>query len=251
MPPRYPFPWRIALPLFWDSLFRNTLLSGERSFQADARVSVALLSPPPKVIHPEHIPACGPALLVTNHYARPGFKAWWIALAISASVPLDVHWMMTDAWTFLGPLTPLSRRVLTQVARVYGFTATPPMPPDPQEVAARAWAVRRALAKARIPGAVIALAPEGRDHPDGQLGPLPPGAGRFIEKIARYCQPIVPIGVYEDDESLCLRFGPPFALPDMPASLSTEQKDLLVGGQVVEAIAEQLPLHLQTRGETP
>ena len=240
MPPRYPFPWRIALLLFRDALFRPA----QRDFHVDARDCTNLLSPPPKILNPKNIPCCGPALLLTNHYSRPGFQAWWIALAISASVPLAVHWMMTDAWTFLGPLTALSRRILTRIARVYGFTTTPPMPPHPKDVAERARAVRRMLAVARTPGALIALAPEGRDQPDGKLGSLPPGAGRFIERIAQHCNPIVPIGVYEDNEALCLCFGPPLTLPKTPAHRSAEHRDQVVGEQVLAAIAEQLPPHL-------
>jgi hypothetical protein len=237
MPLRYPFPWRIALPLFWDVLSGNA----RRSFRADACDCTDLLNPPLKILNAENIPSNGPALLLTNHYTRPGFRAWWIALAISASVPLDIHWMMTNAWTFLGPLKPLSRKVLTRVAQVYGFTATPPMPPQSKETEARAWAARRLLAIARTPGVVIAMAPEGRDQKDGKLGALPPGAGRFIEKITQYCQPIVPIGVYEDDRSLCLHFGPPFALLKAPASLSAARRDQMIGEQVIDAIAQQLP----------
>lgn len=148
--------------------------------------------------------------------------------------------MMTNAWTFLGPLTPLSHWALTRVARIYGFIATPPMPPDPKDVAARAQAVRCVLEVAHSPGAVIALAPEGRDQPGGLLGPLPPGVGRFIEKITQHCQPIVPIGVYEDDQSLCLRFGPPFAL-NIAIQTSADRRDQIVEQQVMASIARQLP----------
>ena len=244
MPPRYPFPWPIALSLLWDIIFGNT----HRSFKADARTSTALLTPPLKILETGNIPRSRPALLLTNHYARPGFQAWWIALAISASVPLDIHWMMTNAWTFLGPLTPLSRQILTRVARVYGFTPAPPMPPRPKEAEARAWAVRRVLAVARSPGAVIAMAPEGRDQPGGRLGALPPGAGRFIAKISQTCKPIVPIGVYEDEQSLCLHFGPPFELGSTPAPSPSERVNHMVEAQVMAAIAQLLPPHLQIGG---
>jgi 1-acyl-sn-glycerol-3-phosphate acyltransferase len=239
MPPRDPLPWRIAFPLFSDAL-----RAGSRAFQTDARNCIALLSPPLQILNPQHIPLHGPALLVTNHYSRPGFQAWWIALAISAAVPVEVHWMITDAWTFLGPLTPLSHWILTRIARVYGFTSTPPMPPTEKDVEARARAVRRVIEVAREPEAVIALAPEGRDYPKGILGPLPSGVGRFIEKLATHCQPILPIGVYENDESLCLSFGPPIVLPT--SSKTTAQvQDQIVGWQVMSAIAQQLPPHLR------
>jgi 1-acyl-sn-glycerol-3-phosphate acyltransferase len=240
MPTRYPFPWRIALVLFWAAL-----RSQQRAFQVDARTCSERLSPPLKTINPQNIPTRGPALLVTNHYARSGFRAWWIALAISAVVPPEIHWMMTDAWAFLGPLAPLSHWVFVRVARVYGFTTTPPMPPQPRDASARALAVRRVLEVARASGAVIALAPEGRDQPGGVLGPFPPGAGRFIEQIARHCQPIIPVGVYEDGESLCLCFGPPLLLDVGPGS-SSLRRDQMIGRQVSEAIAGQLPPHLRT-----
>ncbi|MFN2233296.1 MAG: lysophospholipid acyltransferase family protein [Anaerolineales bacterium] len=238
MLPRYPFPWRIAIPLMWDIIWLR-----ERDFPADARACTGLLSPPLKILNPKNIPAQGPALLVTNHYARPGFQAWWIALAISASVPLEVHWMMTNAWTFLGPLTPLSHWILTRLADVYGFTASPAMPPKPEEIDQRARAVRHVLKISHSPAAVIALAPEGRDQPGGLLGPFPPGAGRFIEKIAQTCQPIIPIGIYEEAGALCLRFGSPFNLPKA-VHTSAEERDQLVGQQVFTAIAGLLPKHL-------
>jgi hypothetical protein len=238
MPLHYPFPWRIALPIFWD-----ILQSKERNFRSDARTCTKLLSPPLKILSPENIPLQGPALLVTNHYTRPGFQAWWIALAISACVPLDIHWMMTNAWTFLGPLTPLSRWVLTRLALIYGFTAAPAMPPQPKEIEARAGAVRCILKVARSPEAVIALAPEGRDQPNGVLGPFPPGAGRFIEHIAQTCQPIIPIGIYEDADALCLRFGIPFRL-QKAVHASAEERDQWVGQQVLTAIAGLLPANL-------
>lgn len=241
MPLRYPFPWRLAFPLFWDAL-----RVGSRSFQADARTCVNLLTPPLKIINPENIPTHGPSLLIANHYSRPGFQAWWIALAISAVVPMKVHWLMTNAWTFLGPLTPLSQWALNRIARVYEFTTSPPMPPKPKDVNARAIAVRRILEISRSPDAVIALAPEGRDHPGGILGTFPPGVGRFIEKLAVHCQPIVSIGVYENEQSLCLNFGSSFELNPAPQR-SAEIRDLVTSQQVAVALARQLPPHL--RGE--
>jgi hypothetical protein len=245
MPQHYPFPWRIALPLFWDILRLK-----ERNFQSDAQTCINLLSPPLKILNRENIPLQGPALLVTNHYARPGFQAWWIALAISASLPVEIHWMMTNAWNYLGPLTSLSRWVLTRLSHVYGFTAAPAMPPQPKETEARAQAVRRVLKIAHLPGAVVAFAPEGRDQPSGVLGPFPPGAGRFIEHIAQFCQPIIPIGIYEEADALCLRFGIPFNLPKA-VHASAEERDQWIGQQVRTAIAELLPAHLQENSHFP
>jgi hypothetical protein len=77
---------------------------------------------------------------------------------------------------------------------------------------------------------------------------LPPGAGRFINKIADHCQLIVPIGVYEKEGSLCLHFGRTFKL-ERPVQPSAEERDQAVSKQVWKAIAECLPMHL--RGECP
>jgi len=56
----------------------------------------------------------------------------------------------------------------------------------------------------------------------------------------------VPIGVYEDDDSLCLRFGPPLRLNPTPQQ-STKIRDQVISQQVASALAQQLPPHL--RGE--
>jgi len=238
-PLRYPFLWRLGLVLL-----RDLLLQRSRSFHEDARACVALLNPPPEIIHPENIPTVGPALLVTNHYTRPGFPAWWIALGISAATPVEVHWMMTSAWRHLGLLEPLSRWLFPRLAGVYRFTTTPPMPPDPGDVEARARAVRGVLRAARAPGAVIGLAPEGRDHPGGFLGEPASGAGRFIEKLILHCQRIIPIGVYEGEKNLCVNFGPTLQL-EIPPGLSADHRDRFVSQQVMRAIARQLPSALR------
>ena len=131
----------------------------------------------------QHIPTSGPALLIFNHYSRPGFQAYWIALAISAVVPAEIHWTMTAAWTYDGSfksylLEAISRRLFPRLASMYAFTSMPPMPPRPHEAEKRARAVRQVLAVAhRQPAPLLALAPEGR---------ICPGAGW----VARRREPV-------------------------------------------------------------
>jgi hypothetical protein len=126
--------------------------------------SIARLQPALLCFSAENIPR--PAVPTVNHYSRPGFCAWWIALGISAVIPAEVHWVVTAAWTFPGRwwrryAAPLSGWVLRQAAGVYGFTSTPPMPPEPHEYARRAWAVRRVLSYAhQAERPLIGLAPE-------------------------------------------------------------------------------------------
>ncbi len=242
MPPQYPFPWKIGL-----LLLRDALLLRQRDFRADNLEIVKVLNPSPTLINLDNVPSRGPALLVTNHYSRPGFPAWWIAIGITAFMPLDIHWLMTAGWTHLAGLESLTRWLFPRVAQVYGITATPPMPPKPEETQTRARAVRQVISYARqSPAPVIGLVPEGRDHPKGLLASPPPGAGRFIEKLVSHCHRIIPIGVYEDGEYLCINFGPAFSL-EIPSWISADQRDQTISGQVMKAIAQQLPPAL--RGE--
>lgn len=244
MSPRYSIPYQTVSGLIWAVLRRQ-----ERSFRADACTCIGRLNPPLQTEGRSHIPAQGPALLTVNHYSQTGFQAWWIPLAISSAVPVEVHWTMTAAWTFTDrpwarPLTPLTRWLFRRLAQVYRFTTMPPMPPHPSEVEARARAVRRVLEYARrAPRPLIGLSPEGKDWPGGVLGQPPPGAGRFIGHLAQWCPDIVPVGLYQEGDDLCLRFGPPYRLELFPA----KTMDREISQQVMRAIARQLPAHL--RGE--
>jgi len=244
----YPVPYGVALQLFAAILRRRTLL-----FRQEAHRAVENLDPPLKIFNPELIPQSGPCLLTANHYSRPGFRAWWFVLAISAAVPCEIHWIITSAWTFPDPLhsrllTPLTRWFFHRLSQVYGFSQMPPMPPDPSAVAERARSVRQILSFARgSPHAVIGLAPEGQDSPGGVLQMPPPGAGRFIHQLARSGFPIVPVAVFESDESeasLCLRFGPEYCLDT--AGYSTQGRiDTMVSQVVMQRIAVLLPDELQ------
>lgn len=172
--PRYGLPYRTFAQLLFAAL-GGAKNDNVRSFHEDARSFVACLRPPLQVDGREHVPQRGPCVLTINHYARPGFQAGWLAVAVSAVVPVEAHWIMTDAWTYPDPLrqhvvTPTTRWFFRRLARVYGFTAMPPMPPDPRDTIARAAAVRSVLSYARrTKEPVIAFAPEGADSPDGTL----------------------------------------------------------------------------------
>jgi len=200
----------------------------------------------------ENIPREGPCVLTVNHYDRRGFDVWWIALAVAAAVPVEMHWVMTNELTFPGrwyaPLgRPASRLLLRRFARVYGFTGMPPMPPRPRDAVARAEAVRRVLSHLKAhPEAILGLAPEGADMPHGALSWPPPGAGRFLLLLAEAGFKIVPAGAFEADGAFCLTFGPAYNL-SLPPGLSSEEKDRAAARTVMTQIARQLPPRL--RGE--
>jgi hypothetical protein len=222
------------------------LQHGPRSFRRDSQQLVNRLSPPlradgtiPDVTH-------GSWLIVVNHYTRPGFHAWWFSMAISATLPREICWITTGTLTFpdrlrTSTVTPASRWFLRHLADLYGFIPMPPMPPRPSEIEARALAVRRALRRAAEPEALMGLAPEGGDMPSGVLTPPPSGAGRFLWHLARRGLRFIPVGAYEEDGRLCLRFGQPF---DMPSSLTGPMDDS-ASHVVMSAIAACLPPRLR------
>ena len=245
--PRYPLPWKVA-----PSVLLSAALNRKRSFRGDALRCLAGGQPEIHIAGNENIPASGPALLVFNHYSRSGFQAYWIALAVGATVSVEMHWTMTAAWTSDGSfkskvLAEVSRRSFPRLAHVYGFTAMPPMPPRPFEAEARARAVRQALAIARQqPAPVLALAPEGQDFPGGKLGRPPAGAGRFLILLSQLGYPVYPLGVYEAGGCLCLNFGAAFNL-EIPPGLSRDESDDYASQAVMRRIACLLPEKL--RGE--
>jgi len=118
----------------------------------------------------------------------------------------------------------------------------PPMPPDPLQVEERARAVRRALSLARQ-GAMIGLAPEGRDSSDGGLTDPPAGAGRFLLLLTEASLPILPVGVAEKDGILTVSFGEPFTL-QAQVGLGKREQDRRVGETVMVAIGKLLPPEL-------
>jgi hypothetical protein len=247
MYPRYSHPFSRIL-----SVGANLFFGGRRSFREDGRACVERLIPPLRVLGKENIPQTAPGLITFNHYHRPSFNAWWMALAIAANVPVDIHFVMTGELTFSGRWYASlgmagSRWLLRRFSKIYGFTAMPPMPPRLQDAKKRARAVRKVLAYAKEhPQAILGLAPEGGDQPGGLVKMPPPGAGRFILLLAGQRCPIQPVGCFEENGEFCLRFGKPYWL-QVPSGLSRDEKDRQLAHIVMSAIVTQLPAYL--RGE--
>ncbi|HEY71227.1 MAG TPA: hypothetical protein G4O08_11655 [Anaerolineae bacterium] len=231
------------------SIIASVLLGRRRSFASDSAAMVARLHPP---LHVEgSIPDLSGAasLVIVNHYYRPGFEAWWIPLSISSMIQSEIHWTMTSTWRFedqpyLRWLSPLLKKLFRRIAAVYGFTNMPPMPPSIEETEQRARAVRQVLRHVVTqPEAIIGMAPEGHDSPDGRLIVPPSGVGRFVCHLAKHEMRLLPMGVYESGGRLCLHIGTPMALPLLqgtPVERDREMRDLLM-----KAIAECLPAHLR------
>lgn len=243
--PRYSYPSHLALKFIADVLF-----GGQRSFRRDGQLCIERLVPPLRVLGEENIPQSGPCLLTFNHYYRLGFNAWWMALALAATLPVDVHFVMTGELTFPGKwYAPLgmvgSRWLLLRFSKIYGFTTMPPMPPREKDVAERARSVRATIAFARqYPQAVLGLAPEGGDQPGGLLNWPSSGAGRFVLLLAEQGFPVLPVGAFEENGEFCLRFGAAYWL-QVPRGLSPDEKDNCTAQTVMTAIAAQLPPRLR------
>jgi len=240
--PRYRLPPHLALSILGDAL-----LGRPRSFRRDAWELARGISSRRVLGEVPELESHPRGWLVTvNHYFRPGFGGWWIGVAVAVAFPAEIHWVMTSAWTYPDALrsrtiTPITRWLFRRLAQTYGFTLMPPMPPRPEEVVERALAVRRVLAfarAARMP--VVGLAPEGMDPPDGRPMRPPAGVGRFVAHLARQGLTILPVGIFEEEGALCLRFGSPYSLPaDLPRNPEARERE--VAARVVEAIAECLP----------
>jgi len=174
-----------------------------------------------------------------------------MALALAATLPVEIHFAMTGELTYPGKwYAPLgmagSRWLLKRFSKIYGFTSMPPMPPRPKDVAARARSVREYLSYARTyPQAVLGMAPEGGDNPPtGALARPSPGAGRFVLLLAEQGFPVLPVGAYEEAGEFYLRFGSVYRL-QVPRGLGPDENDRAASQTVMSAIAAQLPPRLR------
>jgi hypothetical protein len=244
-------PLAFPFPYFTITRAAAALLRGrKRRFSLDSCREIAALSPPLRVIGTEYLPASGPCLVTVNHYARPGFWAWWLAFAVSAVIPADIHWVITRELEFQGQKLRHFRRLLTRfaiqgLARVYGFTIMPPMPPDPGDVTRRALAIRHLFQHLiHNPTCFVGLAPEGMDMPGGVLGWPPPGSGRMMLHLTRLGMKVLPVGAYEENGVFTIRFGPAFLL-HVQSDLSRSSADAFASRLVMQHIARLLPVHLQ------
>ncbi len=219
--PRYPSIIPTAL-----AVIGSRMLGHKRSFHTDAVRLAGRNHSLLKIEGAEHIPSSGGALIVVNHYARPGYSSAWNALALAAATPREITFVMSDAWAFEGNLLgfllrPVMRAFLAGISAVYGFLSMPSMAPRFNDAQSRAKAVRRVIRFVRAhPDAVIGLAPEGQDSPPGGVGLAPAGGGKFMLQLNRMGLPVVPAAVAEKAGQLTLKFGEAFELmldPGLPA----------------------------------
>lgn len=226
-----------------------SLISGKkRNLRADSKLLFESYTPKPMIKNADLIPANGPYLVTLNHYSRPGFFILWAAVAVIVALPKSSLWLMTGAWTdrtagFDQLRTALTKKTFRKLAGMYGLVTMPPMPPVPEEVAERALSIRQLMQKLRKePEAILCVAPEGLDFPDGQLGLPYPGTGKMLAQLAGILKRVLPVGVYEEGERLVINFGCPYQLP-VPENLAN--LDMVVTRNVMSHIAELLPVEMR------
>lgn len=245
MCPKYSYPRNTIAGLVCDAI-----LLRYRVFRKDAVACIRELKPPLHVLGQENIPQRGPCAVTVNHYCREGFAAQWIALAIAATVPVDMHWVMTGELTYPGrwyaPLgMVLSKFALHRIARVYGFTPMSPMPPRQKDMEERAASVRKVLEVVRhAKDPILGLAPEGGDSADGKLARPASGVGRFGLLLSNAGLRFIPVGVYEEGGVFIVRFGELYVLK-VKSGLSPEDKDFQATQLIMRNIAKLLPENLK------
>jgi len=160
--------------------------------------------------------------------------------------------MIAGEWTAPGkwyaPIKGVvSRFAANRIARVYGFTTMPPMPPRPRDVEARAASVRAVLNHVKqTKDAIIGFAPEGGDQIEEKLMVPASGVGRFGLLLAAQGLRFAPVGVYESNGELRLQFGEAYDLC-VERNGSADEKDREASRIMMNHIAPLLPSHL--RGE--
>ena len=247
--PRYSYP----LPLLIQPAIR-VLCGIPSSISHDALLLLRGIHPPPRVLNEEVIPSVSPFVLTINHYDRPGLAAWWAVSAIICAIaahravePRDIHMAMTREWWYPPGLDRVVKQPLThwffgQIAKTYGTIRLPPVLGDNQFHGEGAMPIRRAISLTRGEHPqLVGLAPEGRTGDNLSLRKPPPGAGLFLLMLTRNTIPILPAGIFEDDDRLLtVRFGAPFQLC-VPRDVPREERDVNSARQVMLQIGKLLP----------
>jgi hypothetical protein len=238
-PPKYKFP---RLPLVGFGL--GLLLGRPRSFLKDSQTVMAANPYRRQVQGLENVPSEGPFVLVSNHYTRRGLQVYhcgmFITTVIAERRPLSpgICWVITSEWYGyrIGPIPIpvwLLRWVFKRVAKIYELVV---MPRQASLAMGRAAVLRHI---ARIgQSEPIGLMPEAGGS--GVLREPLEDSGLFLQALSQRGLPLVPTGVWEEDGTLIVRFGEPFAL-SVAKEGSRQEQDRRARERVMVAVGRLLP----------
>lgn len=217
--PSYDLPLSMILKAIWAFLRKQ-----ERNVWNDTTALVKQQSLSPIIHDMEHLPEHGPFVLIPNHYERKD-AVWvgWSAIAMTAEIARTrsrasvskLHWVMTDTWAdcYIGPFHVSPKYlgwVLKGFGGVYGIVRMPAHDlPNHDFQRPRSASALHEIFHALDRGECIAVHPEAGGF-ETLITP-PPGAGRVLACFDRRHVPLVPVGVYEADGQLNIRFGEPLA----------------------------------------
>jgi 1-acyl-sn-glycerol-3-phosphate acyltransferase len=232
----------------------RVLLGIPSSISHDATLLLRGAQPAPRVLNPENIPLDSPFILTLNHYDRPGLAAWWGAAVMLCAIatrrtrePRDIHLAIAREWWYPRGIgraikQPLTNWFFGQLAKAYGLIRLPPVLGDDRFRGEGALAIRRALALTRgNQPQLVGLAPEGHTGDNLSLCHPPTGAGLFLLMLTHDTLPILPAGIFEDDDKiLTVNFGAPFQL-SVPRQMPRPARDAHVARQVMVQIGKLLP----------
>lgn len=238
----------------------GVVLGRPRSLTRIARQVTAAMDPPPKIDGLKHIPRREPFLLVANHFQAPDLWIGWVAAAITSAVASvrdpdvrELHWLVASEWRWLEVAgrwvpNPLTSFFFPRAARTWGMVT---MPEHPERVAGRARGIMQALAYMgrRTRGAgqgtePVAVFPEGMATVT--LGEARPGFGAFAYRVSVLGVPLLPVGVFQEDEVLAVRIGEPLTLGEFPGPAGGDLDDW-ARQRVMVAIGSLLPASLRGR----
>jgi len=221
------------------------LLRRRRSFARDGQTVMAANAHPQRIEGRENVPRSGSFILVMNHYNRPGLRPQICGFIISTTIAQLRQEEPEIAWVFAGELERfiyaplpvpgwLMRWMFRRLAEMYGLVAMPRHWRRPIE---RAVALRRLLKI--LETRPIGLTPEAAGP--GVLQKPPPGTGLLLSRLAKPGYPLLPVGIYEEDDgTLVIRFGPPFHLEEVEGA-AEEERDRRSSDVVMAAIGRLLP----------
>ena len=220
-----------------------------RNLGQDFRFLINNLPATPVVAGSDNLPATGPCVLVANHYERPGLWMGWsgamLARAVHEHSGLRLRLVAITEWSDyrLGPfIVPpaLTRCLCGRFFRVFGFI---PMEPASAGASRRADGVRRGLQAVRK-GEIIGLFPEGDIGETPAMIPAQEGSGSFMLALAARGAPIIPVGIFENDGRLHIRFGPPVDV-DAARGAPRKTRDRAASYLAMTAVASLVPPEIQ------